>query len=64
MTDIITASSHNYKIIQTLTDLPKDLLDNHASLKTNTFTEHNRSPWFNSDLHNKNANSDELTEHT
>ena len=62
--DIITATSHNYKITQTLTDLLKNVLDNNAPLKTNSFTEHNRSPWFNSDLHNKNANSDELTEHT
>ena len=53
MTDIITATSHNYKITLTLTDLLKDLLNKHAPLKTNSFTEHNRSPWFNSDLHKK-----------
>ena len=35
MTDIITTTSLNYKITQTLTDLLKDLLDKHASLKTN-----------------------------
>ena len=64
MTDIITATSHNYKITLTLTDLLKDLLNKHAPLKTNSFTEHNRSPWFNSDLHKKNVNSDELTERT
>ena len=53
MTDIITATSHNYKITQTRTDLLKNLLDKHAPLKINSFTEHNRSPWFNSDLHKK-----------
>ena len=53
MTDILTDTSHNYKITQTLTDLLKDLLDNNASLKTNSFTEHNLSSWFNSDLHQK-----------
>ena len=53
MTDIITATSHNYKITQTLNDLLKDLLDNNAPLKTNSFTKHFRSPWINSDFHQK-----------
>ena len=52
-TDIITATSLNYKLIKTLTDLLKNLLDKDAPLKTNSFTEHNLSPWFNSDLHKK-----------
>ena len=33
MTDIISATSHNYKITKTLTDLLKNLLDKHAPLK-------------------------------
>ena len=33
MTDIITATSHNYKITKTLTDLLKNLLDKHAPLE-------------------------------
>ena len=54
MTEIITATSLNGQITQTVTDVLKDLLDKHVPLKTNSFIEHKS---------NTNASSDELTQH-